>query len=143
MIRARAVVFCALVALCVIAFADTFSDIMAAHRTAIGRLSLNQSTKLKVSELDSKFEKSMRADFDELVGLERTSPRRSILVSKMKRDTSNYRDSLHSVLGSNWDKYQRAYGSLVPTPKHSTAKASGTSKPKKKTVSPSGHKKGT
>ena len=138
----RAVALFVLFAVCLAARADTFNDIMEAHHQAVSKLSLSKSTKQAVVDLDQKFEKSMRADLEELVSLEKASPRRGLLVAKMKKDNSAYKQSLSTALGAKWDAYQRAYGALVPSTKRNTSRVAGTSKSKKKAENPSGHKKG-
>ena len=138
----RTVALFALLACCLVARADSFTEIMQAHRTVMSKLGVSSSVKKAVADIDEKFEKSMRADLEELVSLEKASPRRPILVSKMKKDTAAYRQSLSSALGSKWGAYQVAYGALVPSDKRNTSTAAGTSKPKKKAATPSPRKKG-
>ncbi|MES1227342.1 MAG: hypothetical protein ABUL72_01645 [Armatimonadota bacterium] len=132
----------ALLAVGVMVNADSFTDIMATHRKAVASLSLSAATRQKVADLDDDFEKSMRADLDQLVTLERSSPKRAQLLAKMKKDNAVYRQSLEQALGSNWVKYQRAYGRLAPSTKSNTSKPSQPSKSKKKASTSASHKKG-
>lgn len=110
--------------------ADTFGDIMAAHRKVVSRLSLSSGVKAKLATLDSAYEETTRADLQELVSLPKSSPRRDLLAAKMKRANSEYRAALTELLGAKWPAYQRAFAALVPSSQRGSNTRPGTSKGK-------------
>lgn len=111
MIRAALVVTSLLVVAA--AYADTFDDIMATHRKALAQIKVSGAMKEKIEKIDAEFTKAMRENLDELVHTPKDAPRRNLLVSKMRKDTSDYRADLRKALGNKWDSYQRAYGNLT------------------------------
>lgn len=110
------------------ALADTFDDIMAAHRKALTQAKVTGSQREKVDKIDEEFTKSMRSSLDELVKTPKSSPHRDALVTKMRKDTSDYKTELRKTLGTKWDAYQRAYGALMPSRSVGAARATEPSK---------------
>jgi uncharacterized GH25 family protein len=110
------------------ASADTFDDIMAAHRKALQQAKVSGSMRDKVEKLDAGFVKTMRESLDEIVKTPKSSPRHDALVTKMRQDTSDYKADLKKTLGDKWNAYQRVYATLMPSPVKGAKKASEPSK---------------
>lgn len=102
--------------LAAVTHADTFDDIMAAHRKALVQAKVSGTMRDKVEKLDTEFTKSMRESLDEIVKTPKASPRHETLVTRMRQDTSEYKSELRKTLGDKWNAYQRAYASLMPSP---------------------------
>lgn len=119
-----------------LASADTLSDIMAAHRKVLARLALSAQTKSNLTALDDKYESETRADLHELVSLPKASPRRKVVVAKMKQANQEYKATLAQILGPKWPAYQRAYANAVPSDRRNTTRPGKPSQKKATAAAP-------